>query len=106
MHFFTYICVHSSWLSKSFIDIQLVWFSKLEPKSVLQHKLDLSGDVAAKHPRDLWGPEESQLSWQDDRANETEIPQIHGWQGTDNIPDQGDNSMFFNAMIESHWCPS
>ena len=94
---------HSFWLSPSFIDIQLLWFLELEPESILQHKLYIFGNVEAKRPRDLWGPEESQLSWRDDRANETEIPQLHGWQGTDNIPAQGDNSMFVNAMIESHW---
>ena len=77
---------HSFWLSTSFIDIQLVWFPELEPESVLQPKLDLSGNVAAKRPRDLWETEESQLSWQDDRADEKEISQLHGWQGTDNIP--------------------
>ena len=69
-------------------NIQLLWFPELEPESVVQHKLDLSGNVAAWRPRDLRGAA-AQLSRQHDRTDETEIPQLHGWQGTDNIPDQG-----------------
>ena len=65
-----------------FYSIQLLWFAKLKPESVLQHKLDLSGTVAAKRSRDLRSTGETRLPWQDHRTDEKEVPQLYGWEGS------------------------
>ena len=48
-------------VSKRNIDAQFLRLTKPQPESVLQHKLNLSGNVAAKRPRDLRGTEETRL---------------------------------------------
>ena len=70
------------------IHTQLLWFTEPEPESFLQPDLDLPGNVATEHPRDLREPD-NQLHQPDIGANEKEIPKVHGWEGAHDFAHQG-----------------
>ena len=57
---------------------QHMWFTESEPESILQHELDFSGDVAAKHPRDLREPD-NKLRQSEVGAAEIEVSKLYGW---------------------------
>ena len=65
-----------------------MWFPEPEHESFLQPDLDLPGNVATEHPRDLRKPD-NQLCQPDVGADEVEIPKLHGWQGTHIFAHQG-----------------
>ena len=60
------------------IDAQFLRLTKPQPEPVLQHKLDLVGNVATKRAGDLWRGE-TRLPFQYIRTIEREVPQLHGW---------------------------
>ena len=67
---------------------QLLWFTEPEPESLLQPDLDLPGNVATEHPRDLREPD-NQLRQSDVGADEVEIPKLHGRERAHIFPCQG-----------------
>ena len=74
------------WLSRHFS--QLLWLSEPELESVLQPDLHLSGNVATKRPRDLRKPD-NKLHQGNNRADEKELPQLYGGEGTHNFTHEG-----------------
>ena len=65
-----------------------MWFTESQPESLLQPDLDLPGNVATEHPRDLREPD-NQLRQPDVGANEVEIHKLHGSEGAHIFPCQG-----------------
>ena len=65
-----------------------MWFTKSEPESFLQHELEIPGNVATEHPRDLLEPDD-QLCQPNDRATEIEVSKRHAWEGAHILAHQG-----------------
>ena len=65
-----------------------MWFPKSESESFLQPELNISGNVATKHPGDLWQPD-NQLRQSDVGATEIEIPKLYEWEGAHNFAHPG-----------------
>ena len=59
-----------------------------ELESFLQLIVHLPCNVATKHPRDLWKPD-NQLYRQSVRAYEIDFPKLYWGEGAHNFPDQG-----------------
>ena len=59
---------------------QQVWLSQLKPESLLQDELDLTGDVATKHPGNLW-KHHNQLCRSVERATQVKVSKLYGKEG-------------------------
>ena len=70
--------------SNFLVHTQHVRLSKPEPEPLLQHDVNLYGNVATKHLGDL-RESDNYLRQPDFGAHEAEVPELHGRTGADNV---------------------